>query len=204
VLLWPPCIADADAIFCSYGYYLFSFLPSPILSGPWSEIECLPYFHTWCGLSANLECMSEMCCTRLAENTGRKKSPSVHHRTTLSGYIFAMKAHIDNWKKLVKQQYLLHMSSQYGELPLTNGWDNSWWVCSTSANFNRVCVLVSLLHRRCSTEVNQQRSAKLCTMFGHLLCWYTMYTFLFNVHTFFHTPLTQFCQVHHVGHRPTF
>jgi len=24
-------------------------------------------FHTWCGLSANLECMSEMCCTRLAE-----------------------------------------------------------------------------------------------------------------------------------------
>jgi len=27
---------------------------------------------TWCGLSANLECRSEMCCTRLAENTGRK------------------------------------------------------------------------------------------------------------------------------------
>jgi len=26
--------------------------------------------HTWIGLSANLECMSEMCCTRLAENTG--------------------------------------------------------------------------------------------------------------------------------------
>jgi len=25
------------------------------------------------GLSANLECMSEMCCTRLAENTRRKK-----------------------------------------------------------------------------------------------------------------------------------
>jgi len=27
--------------------------------------------------------MSEMCCTRLAENTGRKKSPFWHHRTTL-------------------------------------------------------------------------------------------------------------------------
>jgi len=26
----------------------------------------------WCGLSANLECRSEMCCTRLAGNTGRK------------------------------------------------------------------------------------------------------------------------------------
>jgi len=33
----------------------------------------------------------------------------VHHRTTLSGYIFATKAHIDNRKKLVKQQYLLQM-----------------------------------------------------------------------------------------------
>jgi len=40
---------------------------------------------------------------RLAENAGRKKvakkSPSGYHRTTLSGYIFATKAHIDNRKK---------------------------------------------------------------------------------------------------------
>jgi len=33
-------------------------------------------------------------------------SPYGHHRTTLPGYIFATKAHIDNRKKLVKQQYL--------------------------------------------------------------------------------------------------
>ena len=33
----------------------------------------LPYFHTWCRLSANLECRSEMCCTRrgLLKKTGR-------------------------------------------------------------------------------------------------------------------------------------
>jgi len=31
-----------------------------------------------------------------------KKSPSGHHRTTLSGYIFATKARIDNLKKIVK------------------------------------------------------------------------------------------------------
>ena len=37
-----------------------------------------------------------MRCTRLAANTGRKKSPSRHHRTTLSGHIFATKACIDN------------------------------------------------------------------------------------------------------------
>jgi len=65
----------------------------------------------WPCLSANLECMSEMRCTLLAENTGRKKSPCWHHRTNLSGYIFGTKARIDNRKKLIKQQYLLHMSS---------------------------------------------------------------------------------------------
>jgi len=53
----------------------------------------------------------------------RQKLPSGHHRTTLSGYIFATKATIG--KKHVKQQYLLHMSSQYGELQPTNGWDRS-------------------------------------------------------------------------------
>ena len=44
------------------------------------------------------------------------KISNLHHRTNLSGHIFATKANIDNGKKLVKQQYLLHMCSQYGEL----------------------------------------------------------------------------------------
>jgi len=35
-----------------------------------------------------------------------KNLPSGHHYTTLSGYIFANKACINNQKKLVKQQYL--------------------------------------------------------------------------------------------------
>ena len=39
------------------------------------------------GLSANLECGSEKCCTRVAENTGCKKSPSAHHRTTVGLYL---------------------------------------------------------------------------------------------------------------------
>jgi len=53
----------------------------------------------------------------------RQNSPSVHHRTTLLGYIFATKAHIDSWKKLVKQQCFPHMSSQYGEIWVIGGWD---------------------------------------------------------------------------------
>ena len=66
-----------------------------------------------------------MCCTQLAENTGWKKlarsSPSGHHLTTLSGCIFATTACIDNRKKLVKQQYLLHVF-KYGELRPISGW----------------------------------------------------------------------------------
>ena len=54
-----------------------------------------------------------------------KNLPSVHHCTTLLGYILATKAYIDNGKKLVKQQYMLQMSSQYGELRPTSGWDRS-------------------------------------------------------------------------------
>jgi len=51
-----------------------------------------------------------------------KNAPSGHHRATLSGYVFSSKAHIDNReKRFVKQQYLLHMSSQYGELRPISG-----------------------------------------------------------------------------------
>jgi len=55
----------------------------------------------------------------------RQKSPSGHHRTTLSGYIFATKADIDNRKKkLVKQQYVLQITPQYGELRPASDWDH--------------------------------------------------------------------------------
>jgi len=57
-------------------------------------------------------------------------------------------------KKLVKQQYLLHMSPQYGKLRPTNGWD-CWPVWGTPANFNWFRPLALLLHQRRSTEVKK-------------------------------------------------
>jgi len=95
--------------------------------------------------------MSEMYCTRLAGNTGRKKSPSAHHRVTLSGYIFATKARIDNRKKLVKQQYLPHMPLEYGELgPLTA--EICWRVWAPEPGFR---ALASLLHGTLVVSVSQ-------------------------------------------------
>jgi len=101
-------------IFLLCAWFLSSsfFFSSPNLSGRRLDVYHTSTHGVALGPSANLECMSEMWCKRLAESTGRKKSPFWHHCTTLSGWIFAAKACIDNRKKkLVKQRYLLHMSS---------------------------------------------------------------------------------------------
>jgi len=71
-------------------------------------------------------------------------------------------------KKLVKQQYLLHMSSEHGELRLTNGWQ-------FAAPHQISMGFLSWL--RYCTDVAQWRSTKLCSMFGRLLGWCTIYTF---------------------------
>jgi len=102
---WPPCVADVGIIFCSYGSYLSSsfFLLSfsPILSGqrldvyhtlphtmwPWCEFR----MHVWNGLL--------VACWNTGRKNCAKKSPPAHHHTSLSGYILATKACIDNQKK---------------------------------------------------------------------------------------------------------
>jgi len=65
----------------------------------------------------------------LAENTGRKKSSKNRHLGTIAQLCRAMSSqlrHISTiGKKLVKQQYLLQMSPQYGKLRPTSGWDQS-------------------------------------------------------------------------------
>jgi len=86
VHLWSPYVIEQTVyIFSSCRLSFFLLFSSPNLSG--RRLNVCHTFHTWCGFSANLECRSEMCCTRLAENTGTKtiakKSPSGHHRTTL-------------------------------------------------------------------------------------------------------------------------
>jgi len=91
-----------------------------------------------------------MCCTRLTGNTGRKndakKSPSVHHRTTLSGYIFATKAHIDNRKKNLLSSNISptypYNVVNFG--PLAAEIVSLVW--GTSANFNGFHVVAALLH----------------------------------------------------------
>jgi len=74
-----------------------------------------------------LRCKSETCCTRLAKKYRTQKPAKIRHLGTIAqlcrAIIFATKARIYSRKKLAKQQYLLHTSSQYGERRLTNGCD---------------------------------------------------------------------------------
>jgi len=70
---------------------------------------------------------AEMCCTRLAENTGRKNDEKTRHLGTIAQLCQAISSqlrHVSTIReKLVKQQYLPQMSLQYGELRPTSGWD---------------------------------------------------------------------------------
>jgi len=95
--------------------FFLSFFPRLISAAAPPQIGCLPYFHTWCGLSANLRCRSDTCCTRLAENTGCKKVAKNRHLGTIAQLCRAISPKLRYLstirKKHVKQHYVLHVSS---------------------------------------------------------------------------------------------
>jgi len=123
-----------------------------------SQIGCLPYFHTWCGLSANLGCsvwnVLHAACWKYRTQKIAKSSPSGHHRTTLSGYIFATKARIDNRKNLLNSNISPtrpHNMENFGPLTAEIGLP----VWGTPANFNGFHLLAALLHGTLVVGVSQ-------------------------------------------------
>ena len=75
-----------------------------------------------------------------------KNSPSGHHRTTLSGYIFATEACIDNWKKIFLNSNVSptcpYNMVNFGPLAA----EIVWLVWGTPANVNGYHILPALLH----------------------------------------------------------
>ena len=134
-------------------FFFFFFFSSPNLSRRRLDVYRTST-QSWCGPSANLECRSEMCCTRLAGNTGRKKSPFWHHRTNLSGYIFGTKAYIDNRKRLINSNTSSTCPDNMVNFgPLTAEIGSGVW--GTPANFNGFRVLAALLHGTLVVGVSQ-------------------------------------------------
>ena len=84
-----------------------------------------------------------------------QKSPSGHHRTTLSGYIFATKACIDNRKKNLLSSNISstrpHNMVNFG--PPTAEIGSGVW--GTPTNFNGFCILAALLHGSLLVGVSQ-------------------------------------------------
>jgi len=117
------------------GHYIFVpwflfFLLLLLFSSPISAVadwmSTIPLHMVWQLVrKANLECRSEMCCTRLAGNAGTKKSPKIGRLGNIAQLRRAISSQLRHastiGKKLVKQQYLLHMSLQYGELRPSSG-----------------------------------------------------------------------------------
>ena len=116
-------------IFSSCGFFYLSIFFFFLISSPILSRRILDVHHTSThGVALLRICNACLKCAargslKIQDAKMAKKSPSGHHPTTLSGYIFATKACIDNRKQVVKQQYLIHMSLQYGELRPTSGWD---------------------------------------------------------------------------------
>ena len=85
-----------------------------------------------------------------------QKSPSAHHSTTLSGYIFATKARIDNRKKNLLSSNISptcpYNMVKFG--PLAAEIVSLVW--GTPANFNGFRVLAALLHSQ-TAELNKGR-----------------------------------------------
>ena len=139
--------------------------------------------------SANLGFMSETCCTRLAENTGCKKSPKIRHLRNIAQICRAMSSQLrhvsTSGKNLLNSNSCPTSSHNMVNFSIAAEIGSLVW--GTPANFSGFLVLASLglLQRRRSTEANQTLHD--VWLFPRLV----HYIFLFGGSG----PVTEFCQV---------
>ena len=108
-----------------------------------------------------------------------KKSPSVHHCTMLSGYIFATEAFIDNRKNLLNS----NISTCPGNM--VNFREISWWVWGHHSQLQRVSLL-GFITAPTSLGGGQP---------GFARCLAVSCTGTLCIHFGGSAPLTEFCQV---------
>ena len=114
---------------------------------------------------------------RLAENTGHKKSPKIRHLCTIAQVCRAISSQLRHLSTSGKNLSHSNISStclqnmvNFGPLTAEICW-RVWFgvpqhILMDFTSWLRYC-----------TGVTERKSTKLCTMFGHLLGWYTIYTF---------------------------
>jgi len=149
------------AALCSRcGHYIFAlwFLLSifffPHLISAVADWMSIPYFHTWCGLSANLGRRSETCCRRLTVNTGRKRSPKNRHLSTIAQLCLAVSSQLRHLSTIGNNVLNSNIFStcphnMVNFSPLTA--EICWRVWGTPTNF----ILTALLHGTLVVGVSQ-------------------------------------------------
>ena len=135
------------------GHYIFAlwFLSSIVLSfsphlisavADWMSTILRHMMWPWCELRMHV--WNVQHADRWKHRT--QKSPSAHHGTSLSGYVFVTKARVNNRKKTLLNSNISPMCPynmvNFGIL--TTG--ICWRVWGTPANFNGFRVLAALLH----------------------------------------------------------
>jgi len=98
--------------------------------------------------------MSEMCCTRLAENTGCKKNRHFGTIAQLCQAVFAAEACIDNRRKNLLNTDTSSCPHNMVNFCLLMA-ESFWRVWGTPANFNGFRVLAVLLHGTLVVGVSQ-------------------------------------------------
>jgi len=135
--------------------YLLSFFIPRLIS---AVADWMSTILIWCGLSANLECRSEMCCTRLAGNTGRKNDAKNRHLGTIAQLCRAISSQLRHISTIEKKLPSSNISSRcpynmvnFGPLPAKI----VSLVWGTPANFNGFRVFAPLLHGTLLVGVSQ-------------------------------------------------
>jgi len=118
--------------FLSSSFFLFLFLAS----SQWSQIGCLPYYHTWCGPSANLECRTQ-------------KSPKNCHLGTIAQLGQAISSQLRHVLTIGKKLLNSNISPTCPYSMVNFGLlaaEIVSLVWGTPANFNGFRVLAALMH----------------------------------------------------------
>jgi len=146
--------------FCFTASFCFSSFFFSLAYSQQLQIGCLSYIRIWCGLSVNLEYMSEMCCTQLAENIGCKNYSKNRRLRTIAQLVGLCLCSYGMYWQLEKNLLNSNISSTYphnmvnvGPLKGTNRWGRLG-VWGSPANFNGFHVLASLLRRHRAVEVS--------------------------------------------------
>jgi len=116
--LWPPCVADADILFLSSFFLLLSFFFPRIISvvANWMSTILLRMVWPYCEFRMQVWNVLHTACWKCR----MQKSLKICHLGTIAQLCWAISLQLRHvstiGKKIVKQQYLPHMSLQYGEL----------------------------------------------------------------------------------------